>query len=364
MTASPPISRSTREKERYARQIILPKWGIETQKKLKCASVLVVGAGGLGGPVLQYLCAAGVGKIGITDEKRVSRNDLHSQVLFSEDDIGQYKSMAVRRKLGAQNPHIEFDTHIKRLSNGNALEIIREYDLVVDGSNNIETHYLISDSCAVLGKPSVYGSAINYEGQIGVMNFKGSDTFRRLYPKAPESADFPSTNGNVGALPGIIGSMMASEALKILTGLGKPLCDKVLILDLLNMRFSSRKFRKDEPNIPSKNLRSDASKSKNEKKSVHTKTAEEFLSILEDEQWLVIDIREPHEFEMYNQGGINIPLHNLPEMMDKLPKNKQLLFVCDLGLASELAGKYVSEKTHRTTYHLLGGLEALNSMLD
>jgi sulfur-carrier protein adenylyltransferase/sulfurtransferase len=230
------------EYKRYSRHLVLADLGMAGQLKLKQARVLVVGAGGLGSPVLLYLAAAGVGCIGIADHDVLDLSNLQRQVLYSVQDIGEPKALAARRKLEGLNPLISFKTHVSKISSKNALEIIRGYDVVVDGTDNFATRYLLNDACILLDRPLVYGSILKFEGQVAVFNYlkkngERSTNYRDLFPEPPSPESVPNCEqaGVLGVLPGIIGSMQASEAIKIITGIGQPLADKLLIFDSLSM---------------------------------------------------------------------------------------------------------------------------------
>jgi len=212
---------SKEEHSRYNRHIILPEVGLEGQEKLKLSKVLVVGAGGLGCPVLIYLAAAGVGTIGIVDFDSVDESNLHRQILFGTGDIGKPKAEAAKIKLQEQNPHVEVEVHNTRLTSKNAIEIIDKYDIIVDGSDNFPTRYLVNDACVILKKPFVFGSIFKFEAQISTFNYEGGPTYRCLYPDPPGAGEVPNCAeiGVIGVLPGIVGSIQANEAIKMIIGI-------------------------------------------------------------------------------------------------------------------------------------------------
>ena len=230
---------SKEELVRYSRQMMLPEIGLRGQEKIKNAKVLVIGAGGLGCPTLQYLCAAGVGTIGIIDFDKIELHNLHRQILYSTEDVGKPKAITAATKLKKQNPTIEFIVVDKMLTETNASEIISQFQIVVDGSDNFLTRYLVNDTCVELNKPLVYGSILKFEGQLTVFNYKGSKNLRDLYPEPPNPEDVPNCdeNGVLGTLPGIIATMMANETLKIIIGL-KALNDQLLIFDTINWQVT------------------------------------------------------------------------------------------------------------------------------
>lgn len=235
------------ERLRYQRHLSLPGFGPEAQLRLKQASVLVVGAGGLGCPALLYLAAAGVGRIGIVDDDAVDFSNLQRQVLFTADDIGRSKAEVAVARLQAQNPEVECLAYPERLGPENALERIRAYDLVIDGSDNFPTRYLVNDACVLADKPLVHGAIHTFQGQVSVFNYEGGPTYRCLFPEPPSPEDAPNCSevGVIGVLPGMIGLYQATEAIKLLTGIGEPLSGKLLLLDALAMRHETVTFERD-----------------------------------------------------------------------------------------------------------------------
>jgi molybdopterin/thiamine biosynthesis adenylyltransferase len=227
------------ELKRYNRHIILPEVGIEGQQKIKNAKVLIVGAGGLGSPVLMYLTAAGIGTIGIIDNDTVDISNLQRQILYSNDDIGIGKSALAVEKLKKQNPNTTFIHYNDRLNTGNAAGIVSNFDMVIDCTDNFDSRYIINDACVRCGKPFVFGSVLNYEGQVSVFNYNDGPTYRSLFPEKMANEDIPGHNeiGLFGVLPGIIGCMQANEAIKIITGIGEILSGKLLIFNCLSMNF-------------------------------------------------------------------------------------------------------------------------------
>lgn len=223
------------EKERYSRQLILQGFGADAQQKLKQSSILVIGTGGLGCPALTYLASAGIGTIGIADDDKVALSNLPRQILYTTDDVGEYKVIASKQRLTAMNPHCNITIYKERVTRDNVLQMMKAYDVVVDGSDNFQTRYLLNDACVMLKKPLVYGAISGFEGQVSVFNYNNGPTYRCLFPEPPAPGDMPSCNeaGVVGVLPGIIGTMQATEAIKILTGIGTVLSGKLLTIDLL-----------------------------------------------------------------------------------------------------------------------------------
>ena len=239
------ISLSAAETTRYSRHLLLPEIGLAGQQKLKAARVLVVGCGGLGCPVLQYLAAAGVGTLGLLDFDTVDDSNLQRQVLYATADVGRPKAVVAAEKLAAQNPFIALQTHQVLLSKDNALALFADYDVVVDCSDNFATRYLVNDACVILGRPLVFGAIFKFEGQVSVFNYQNGPTYRCLYPEPPAPGDAPSCAelGVLGVLPGLLGTMQAAEALKIILELGEVLSGRLLLVDALSMRFQRIAFR-------------------------------------------------------------------------------------------------------------------------
>ncbi len=229
---------SPHEQARYAKQIILPEIKLEGQELLAAASVLVIGAGGLGCPVLQYLTAAGVGTIGIADGDSIQLSNLQRQILYTEQEIGQSKAEVAAQKLKGSNPHITINTYPVFINSSNALDIIRDYQVVVDGSDNFATRYLINDACVILGKPLVSGAIYKFEGQVSVLNYNDGPTYRCIFPEPPQEGESANCAeiGVIATLPGIIGTIQANEVIKIITGIGEVLSGKLLVMDTLTMR--------------------------------------------------------------------------------------------------------------------------------
>ena len=253
-TLAPPAEEVTLSNEeilRYSRHLIIPEVGIEGQKKLKAAKVLLVGTGGLGAPLGLYLAAAGIGKIGLVDFDTVDFTNLQRQVIHFSKDVGRKKLDSAAEKMQALNPHVEIARHEVALTSENALEILKDYDLVVDGTDNFPTRYLVNDACVLLGKPNVYGSIFRFEGQATIFAYEGGPCYRCLYPEPPPPGLVPSCaeGGVLGILPGTIGLIQATETVKLILGIGEPLVGRLLLYDALGMRFRELKLRKD-PECP------------------------------------------------------------------------------------------------------------------
>lgn len=317
--------------------MLLPELGIEGQRKLKAASVLVIGAGGLGSPVLFYLSAAGVGHIGVIDHDLVDESNLQRQILYNTNDIGKNKAETAVSKLQLLNPHISFDSYPFKLTADNAATIIGKYELVVDGSDNFPTRYLVNDTCVELGKPLVFGSLFKFEGQVSVFNFMGGPDYRSLYPEPPLAEEVPNCgeSGVIGTLPGIVGTHMANEAIKLIGGFGEILSGKLMTIDALNNDVRIFNLQKQD------------------KLNRQANTSPSFASItLEDlknwqdrhEDFLLIDVREAYEYEESNIGGINIPLYELADRLTEIPAVQRLVFYCTIGYRSKIAANLVHAK--------------------
>ncbi len=345
-------------KNRYIRQTTLKNFGLEGQQKLTQAKVLVIGAGGLGVPVLTYLNAMGVGKIGIVDHDVVSITNLHRQVLYGEGDVGDSKVIAAREKLKAQNPEGELVVHNTFLTTKNALEIIVDYDIVVDTSDNFPTRYLVNDACVILKKPFVYGALHGYEGQVSVFNFEDGPTYRCLFPDMPKENEVPNCNehGVLGIIPGIIGNLQALETIKVLTGIGEVLSGKLLIFDGLNQSYQKIKFKIQPENLEIKELQ-DFYEWNNPCEIVPTVASEELQKLLADNAQIV-DVRTAEEFENYHlPDSINIPLNELETTSGKINFSIPVYLLCQSGKRSETALKQLKEQyPDSSLFSILGGL--------
>lgn len=343
------------EISRYSRHLLLPEIGVTGQEKLKNARVLVVGAGGLGCPVLLYLTAAGVGEIGIIDFDRIDESNLQRQILYTVEDIGKFKSEVSGDKLARQNPYVRFTIYTGQLNNKNALEIIGNFDIVVDGTDNFPTRYLVSDACTILDKPLIYGSIHRFEGQVSVFNSTNKNgikgpTYRCLFPVPPTSESSPNCSaiGVLGVLPGIIGTMQANETIKLITGAGETLSGKLLLINALTMNFdmieiqrnneaikeaalSHEKFLKTDYNFVCEDLQ------KSEK--IKNITAKELMMLFESKEELqILDVREDGEMpEVKELVDLQIPIVCLTEFVGKISRKKKVIVFCRSGGRSKKA---------------------------
>ncbi|WP_293956626.1 MULTISPECIES: HesA/MoeB/ThiF family protein [unclassified Sphingobacterium] len=359
--------------DRYSRHYRLSGFGEIAQDKLLRSSVLVVGAGGLGCPALQYLAAAGVGKIGIIDHDRIALSNLQRQVLFGTHEVGLYKSDVAAEKLRLLNPEIEVQEYVLHLSNENAVEVVEGYNLVLDCTDNFATRHLLSDLCMLLGKPLVFGAIYKYEGQIAVFNVDdakgGTTTYRHLFPFPPNPLDAPDCNeiGVLGVLPGIIGTMQATEAIKILTGIGQPLCNKLMTINLLDNRSMILDI---PPTLAEEAIfPTSLSDFKAFDYGYHCGikapllrgiSPEEFVKMDQNDDVLIIDVRNTEELPKIPFKHIQIPLKELPDNIENIDRS-HVIVVCQSGKRSHIAGELLLKKlgTDYRISHLEGGVTAL-----
>ena len=368
------IQFSKEELSRYNRHIIMSDFGIEAQKKLKAAKVLVVGSGGLGSPALLYLAAAGVGTIGIVDFDVVDDSNLQRQVLFGVQEVGKLKAEAAKQRLMSLNPYIQVNVYNTQLTSANALELIRDYDVVADGTDNFPTRYLVNDACVLSGKPNVYASIFQFEGQVSVFNYtdkegKAGPNYRDLYPAPPPPGLVPNCaeGGVLGVLPGIIGSLQALEVIKVITGVGEPLVGRFYIFDALS--FESRTFTfKHNPANPLTGENPTITQLIDYEQFCGVKAVEKPVKEILPEQlyeWLqngediqVIDVREPDEYEMANIGAILIPLATVAEQASRILRNKKVVIHCKGGGRSAKAIRELEDTFgYDNLYNLKGGID-------
>ncbi len=364
---------SDAEMRRYGRHLIMPEVTMKGQQKLKAASALIVGAGGLGAPVGLYLAAAGVGRLGIVDFDVVDLTNLQRQIIFGTSDVGKLKTNAAAERLRDLNPEIEVVTHETRLTSENAIDVLHGYDVVLDGSDNFATRYLVNDACVLLGKPDVFGSVFRFEGQVGVFGMADGPCYRCLYPAAPPPGLVPSCAeaGVLGVLPGIIGSIQAVEAIKLILGAGDALKGRLLLIDALRMTFHELAIQKD-PFCPScgshRTVRrpSDEAEWCGEAKGtapglagVPEMTATELKArIAAGESIVLIDVREPHEYEMGDIGGQLIPLAEIPTRVRELDPSRETVVYCRSGARSAAAVAFLQRTGFERVWNLRGGLVA------
>lgn len=353
---------SPQELKRYARHFSLPQIGVVGQAKIKQAKVLVIGVGGLGCPVLLYLAAAGIGQIGIVDDDLVDESNLQRQVLYSSADIGRPKAMVAKEKIIELNPHIQVVTYQKRLVNSNVMDVIADYDVVVDGTDNFATRYLVNDACVLAQKILVYGSISQFEGQVAVFNYPNADgvrsaNYRDLFPEPPAPDTVPNCaeGGVLGVLPGIIGSLQANEVLKIVAQIGEPLVNQIFLLDALS--FNTRKLRINKNfNIKIEHLPNILDYCV----IIKEITTEELkLMIARNEDFQLIDVREIAEYKEFNLNGTLIPLGKLRNEIHQIERDKKVIIHCKSGVRSQKAIQLLeNEFGFSNLYQLKGGIMA------
>jgi molybdopterin/thiamine biosynthesis adenylyltransferase/rhodanese-related sulfurtransferase len=376
------VALSNQEKLRYSRHLNLPDFGIPTQEKLKRAKVLVVGTGGLGAPLLQYLTAVGVGTIGVVDFDVIDESNLQRQVLFGMEDIGKFKTEVAITKLRAQNPFVHFIEYNLKLDASNALEIISNYDVVADGTDNFPTRYLVNDACVLTGKPNVYASIYRFEGQVSVFNWTNKEgilgpNYRDVFPTPPPPGMVPNCaeGGVLGVLPGIIGSIQASEVIKVITGMGVSLSGKLFLMDVLDFSNRTLNIKRDPKNplngeIPTINALIDY-----ESFCGITNDSNDLIDLSpielarwrrEGQDFQLIDVREAYEFEAGNIGGQGIPLGELAASVNLIDKNRPVVFLCKSGKRSAQAIENITSLApgYSNLRHLKGGLLSWKEQVD
>ncbi len=352
----------------------MPDFGLEGQQKLKAAKVLVVGSGGLGSPALLYLAAAGVGTIGIVDFDVVDDSNLHRQVLFGVHEVGKPKAEAAKERLLSLNPYIQINVYNTQLTSANAMQLIQDYDVVADGTDNFPTRYLVNDACVLSGKPNVYASIFQFEGQVSVFNYTNKDgvtgpNYRDLYPAPPPPGLVPSCaeGGVLGVLPGIIGSLQALEVIKVITGIGEPLSGRFYIFDALSFESRTFTFKHNSAN-PISGTNPTIFKLIDYEQFCGVKAAEKPVKEITAQQlydWLqtgediqVIDVREPEEYAISNIGAQLIPLADVAEKASQISHGKKVIVHCKSGMRSAKAIRELEDNFgYSNLYNLKGGID-------
>jgi sulfur-carrier protein adenylyltransferase/sulfurtransferase len=366
---------SVDELARYSRHLLIPEVGVSGQERLRAGRVLVVGAGGLGSPVALYLAAAGVGRLGLVDFDRVDVTNLQRQILHGTKDVGRPKLDSARERIADVNPFVEVDAHETRLTSANALQILAGYDVIVDGTDNFPTRYLVNDACVLLGKPNVYGSIFRFEGQLSVFDARRGACYRCLYPEPPPPGAVPSCaeGGVLGVLPGIIGTLQSNETVKLLLGIGEPLVNRLLLFEALEMRFREVHFAKD-PECPvcgsAPTIRElidyeafCGASTKETPPMVSEIGARELSSILD--RVLLIDVREPHEAEIARIPGARlIPLGELRDRLSEIDRHADVVVHCRSGQRSAKAARWLVEAGYERVRNLRGGILAWSDEVD
>jgi sulfur-carrier protein adenylyltransferase/sulfurtransferase len=368
------------EIQRYSRHLIMPEVGMDGQLKLKNAKVLCIGTGGLGAPLGVYLAAAGVGRIGLVDFDVVDNSNLQRQILFGTKDVGRPKIAAAADRLRDLNPEIEIVTYETRLTSENALELFKDYDIIVDGTDNFPTRYLVNDACVLLGKPNVYGSIFRFEGQATIFAYPGGPCYRCLYPEPPPPGLVPSCaeGGVLGVLPGIVGSIQAAETLKLILGAGDSLVGRLLLFDALEMKFRELKLRKN-PECPAcgehrmitklidyeefcgiRGEEAPAAAS-----TVPEITPKELKARLDrGDDLFILDVREPHEYQISQIGGKLIPLGEISRRAHELDSSREIVVHCRSGKRSAEAAEFLRSAGFRKVLNLKGGILAWSDDVD
>ncbi len=377
--AKPEAVLSNDEILRYSRHLIMPEVGMEGQQKLKAAKVLCIGAGGLGSPLALYLTAAGVGTLGIVDFDVVDYTNLQRQIIHTTADVGRKKLDSAAEKLKAINPYINLRTFDTRLTGANALELFREFDIIADGTDNFPTRYLVNDACVLTGKPNVYGSIFRFEGQASVFATEDGPCYRCLYPEPPPPGLVPSCaeGGVLGILPGLVGVIQATETIKLILGQGDPLIGRLLLVDALGMKFRELKLRK-SPDCPvcGKNPTVKELIDYNEfcgirgeeapvATDVPAMTVEELKQQLDAKKDLfILDVREPHEYQICNLNGYLIPLGDLPKRVHELDSSRDIVAHCRSGVRSGKAVTFLRQAGFKKVHNLTGGILAWADKID
>lgn len=359
-----PLSKS--ELTRYSRHIRLSDVGLEGQEKLKEARVLVIGAGGLGCPVLQYITAAGVGTIGIIDGDKIDESNLQRQILFSQEDIGKQKAKTAALKLKAQNPNVKFRVANSHVSKTNILDLIRDFDIVVDCTDNFPTRYLINDACIIENKVLVFGAIHQFDGQVSVFNYKNGPSYRCLFPEAPKDIPNCSEAGVLGVLPGLIGTVQANEILKIIIGIGDVLSSKILSINALNYQISIIEFDKTDAAEINSLGTYDFSCENESLLGSKTISAKELAKNLSNNKSVnILDVREYFEWDICHiDGAENIPMNLIDECIDEISKTAPTVVVCHHGVRSQNVIQYLEIKGFKNLINLEGGIHAWATEVD
>jgi sulfur-carrier protein adenylyltransferase/sulfurtransferase len=378
-----PDALSNDEILRYSRHLIMPEVGMEGQQKLKAARVLCIGAGGLGSPLALYLGAAGVGTLGIVDFDVVDYTNLQRQIIHSTADVGRKKLDSAAEKLKAINPFLNIRKFETRLTSENALELFRDFDIIADGTDNFPTRYLVNDACVLTGKPNVYGSIFRFEGQASVFATKDGPCYRCLYSDPPPPGLVPSCaeGGVLGILPGLVGVIQATEVIKLILGKGDPLIGRLLLIDALGMKFRELKLRKN-PDCPACGTHRTITElidynefcgirgeEKREEKTVEAGIPEMQVEELKrrldaGDDLFVLDVREPHEYQICNINGHLIPLGDLPKRVNELDSTREIVAHCRSGVRSAKAVAFLQQSGFKKVHNLAGGILAWADRVD
>jgi adenylyltransferase/sulfurtransferase len=363
---------------RYGRHLVLPDVGLDGQRKLKAGRVLLVGAGGLGSPVALYLAAAGVGTLGLIDFDVVDASNLPRQILHGTSDVGRSKLDSARDRIHDVNPNVALDTYEMRLASANAMDILADYDVIVDGTDNFATRYLTNDACVLLGKPNVYGSIFRFEGQVSVFATESGPCYRCLYPEPPPPGLVPSCaeGGVLGVLPGIVGTIQATEALKLLLGIGDPLAGRLLLIDALGARFRMVGIPRD-PSCPACGTReirelidydefcAPGAPVPSVEASFEMTPGELANRLARGDELDVIDVREPYEWEIARIPGARlVPLGTLPRAISSLDPRREIVLHCHHGIRSARGAELLRAAGFTRVWNLAGGIDRWSDEVD
>jgi adenylyltransferase/sulfurtransferase len=381
-TAGPLPELTTDDLSRYSRHLILPEVGMEGQQKLKAARVLCVGTGGLGSPLALYLTAAGIGTLGLVDFDVVDASNLQRQIIHSTKDIGRKKLDSAEEKLTALNPAIRIVKHETMLTSANALEILKDYDIVADGTDNFPTRYLVNDACVLLGKPNVYGSIFRFEGQASVFATEQGPCYRCLYPEPPPPGLVPSCaeGGVLGILPGLVGVIQATEVIKLILGKGESLIGRLLLVDALNMRFRELKLRRNpqcpvcgpHPTVTELidyqqfcGFAPETPEEKIVKNGIPQLTVKELKSRIDaGEDVYILDVREPYEYKIAQIGGKLIPQNEVPQRLAEIDRQREVIVHCRSGVRSQRIAEFLKQAGYPRVVNLAGGILAWSDEID
>ena len=384
-TATEPIQLpelTTDDLSRYSRHLILPEVGMEGQRKLKAARVLCVGTGGLGSPLAFYLAAAGIGTLGLVDFDVVDASNLQRQIIHSTKDIGRKKLDSAAEKLTALNPTLTVVKHETMLSSANALEILKDYDVIADGTDNFPTRYLVNDACVLLGKPNAYGSIFRFEGQASVFATEQGPCYRCLYPEPPPPGLVPSCaeGGVLGILPGLVGVIQATEVIKLILGKGSPLIGRLLLVDALGMRFRELKLRKnpecpvcgENPTVKELidyqqfcGILPESKEDKAVKNGIPQLSVKELKRRRDaGESVFLLDVREPYEYQIAQIGGTLIPQNDVPNRLNEIPRDREIIVHCRSGARSQKIAELLKQSGYSQVANLAGGILAWSDEID
>jgi adenylyltransferase/sulfurtransferase len=373
---------TTDDLSRYARHLILPEVGMEGQRRIKDARVLCVGTGGLGSPLAFYLAAAGIGTLGLVDFDVVDLSNLQRQIIHSTKDIGRKKLDSAEEKLKALNPAINIVKHETMLSSANALAILKDYDIVADGTDNFPTRYLVNDACVLLGKPNVYGSIFRFEGQASVFATEAGPCYRCLYPEPPPPGLVPSCaeGGVLGILPGLVGVIQATEVIKLILGKGDALVGRLLLVDALNMRFRELKLRKNpecpvcgsNPSVTELidyqhfcGIVPETPQEKSVKNGIAQLTVKQLKARRDaGEDIFLLDVREPYEYQIAQIGGTLIPQNDVPSRLGEIPRDREIIVHCRSGARSQKIAEFLKQSGYKDVANVAGGILAWAEEID